>query len=183
MFDSTVVATALLYAAPVLIVGLATRKGWLVMLTALAVAAFGLVAGDPRYLLADLAAVLIVLVIALLPGGRSLHRRAGTSRPGTRHKGVKSRRWSWAWDALGIVVVGWILFQTWKVDPPPGPAARAAQQLRGIDAGAAGQGASPASQGAGSAQSRPVRLPRDRDLRHCLDLGSPDAIRACAERG
>ena len=41
MPDSTVVATALLYAAPVLIVGLATRKGWLVVLTALAVAAFG----------------------------------------------------------------------------------------------------------------------------------------------
>ncbi len=104
MPDSTVVATALLYAAPVLIVGLATRKGWLVVLTALAVAAFGLLAGDPRYLLADLAAVLIVLVIALLPGGRSLRRRAGTSRPGIRHKGVRSRRWSWAWDALGIVV-------------------------------------------------------------------------------
>ncbi|TXL67076.1 hypothetical protein [Zeimonas arvi] len=183
MPDSTVVATALLYAAPVLIVGLATRKGWLVVLTALAVAAFGLLAGDPRYLLADLAAVLIVLVIALLPGGRSLHRRAGTSRPGTRHKEARSRRWSWAWDALGIVVVGWVLFQTWKVEPPPGPSPRAAQQLRGVDASTAGRDDSRAPQGTGSVQSQPVRLPRDRDLRHCLDLGSPDAIRACAERG
>lgn len=180
MFDSTVVATALLYAAPVLIVGLATRKGWLVVLTALAVAAFGLVAGDPRYLLADLAAVLVVLAIALLPGGRSLHRRSTASRPGPRTGRDKRRKWSWAWDVLGVAVVGWILFQTWKVDPPPAP--RAAQQLRGADA-ATGQGASQAAGGTGSAQSRPVRLPRDRDLRHCLDLGSPDAIRACAERG
>lgn len=180
MLDSTVVATALLYAAPVLIVGLATRKGWLVMLTALAVAAFGLVAGDPRYLLADLAAVLIVLVIALLPGGRSLHRRTKASRPGARHGRDTPRRWSWAWDALGIAVVGWILFQTWKVDPPPAPAQRAAHQLRGSDSGATAQGASRA---AAPGQSRPVRLPRDADLRHCLELGSPDAIRACAERG
>ena len=183
MFDSTVVATALLYAAPVLIVGLATRKGWLVMLTALAVAAFGLVAGDPRYLLADLAAVLIVLAIALLPGRRSLRRRAATSRPVAKAGRDKRRKWSWAWDMAGIAIVGWILFQTWKVDPPPGPAPRAAQQLRGIDAGAAGQGASRDSGSTGSAQARPLRLPRDRDLRHCLDLGSPDAIRACAERG
>ena len=183
MFDSTVVATALLYAAPVLIVGLATRKGWLVVLTALAVAAFGLVAGDPRYLLADLAAVLIVLVIALLPGRRSLPRRASASRPGATPRRDKPRWRSWAWDAVGIAVVGWILFQTWKVDPPPTPAQRTAQQLRGSGSGAAGQGPSQAWQGAGSAQSRPARLPRDRDLRHCLELGSPEAVRACAERG
>lgn len=184
MLDSTVAATALLYAAPVLIVGLATRRGWLVVLTALAVAGLGLLVGDPRYLLADLAAVLIVLLIALLPGRRRVRPRTGARSAGARASASGTRRRSRVWDVLGAALVAWILFQTWKVDDPvPGPTpGTKAGPLQGGGPGSADRFSGQPRGAAGAGMSGASPATRERDLRHCLELDSAEAIRACAER-
>lgn len=176
MLDSAVVSTALLYAAPVLIVGFAIRKGWLVMLTAVLVAVLGLAIGDPRYLLADLAAVLVVLGAALLRGRR---RRSVRRADAASHAAGTPPRWAWLWDVIGVLVVGWILFQTWKIDPPPAASGSATE--RNLRRATGADAVRP--DGTGPSRVRALSLPREEDLRHCLELGSPEAVRACAERG
>lgn len=188
MFDMTLAAIASMHAVPVLLVGLATRRRVPLLMSALAAGAIGFLFGDPRQVLANQAGVVAAWLLALQLAKWREPRPARPARAATARTRSGSRRSSWAFNLLLIAVVGWILYNSWKVDPAPDAAQRAAQQARApgqADPGALQpRGTSAGAFEAGEVrQGKARRLPRDEDLRHCLELKDVDAIRACAERG